>query len=247
MSKHFWINDAHAPLIDLWRSILDQPEILSERYSLIWHDQLGRERQYFNLVRERFNEGHDPVDLLYLLARCAKATVRYNMNGEFNNTPDNRRKGAKPLEMRRRILFTSSLLSKRTTLTAWDYKWVLTQCTELDFIYLDPPYQGVSGERNSRYLPRVERDEFCDHLSELIQRNIMFAVSYDGRTGNKTYGAPLPDSLGLTHLEIQAGRSTQATLLGRDDLTYESLYLSPRLAGLSTSRDSHSSQLSLMG
>ena len=70
----------------------------------------------------------------------------------------------------------------------------------------------------------------------------MFAVSYDGRTGDKTYGAPLPDSLGLTHLEIEAGRSTQSTLLGRDDITYESLYLSPELASLAMGHKADSLQ-----
>ena len=54
-------------------------------------------------------------------------------------------------------------------------------------------------------------------------------VSYDGRTGEKRYGAPLPAELKLLHLEIRVGRSTQATLLGRDSVTYESLYLSPAL------------------
>jgi DNA adenine methylase len=53
---------------------------------------------------------------------------------------------------------------------------------------------------------------------------------YDGRTGARQYGQILPDSLGLTHIEINAGRSSQATLLGRSARTYESLYLSPALA-----------------
>ena len=68
-----------------------------------------------------------------------------------------------------------------------------------------------------------------DELATLNERNIMFAVSYDGRTGTKTYGDPPPESLALSRLEIRAGRSTQATLLGRNDVTYESLYLSPAL------------------
>jgi len=53
-------------------------------------------------------------------------------------------------------------------------------------------------------------------LRDLLRRDIPFIVSYDGRTGNKRYGRPLPASLGLTHVEVLAGRSTQATLLGRD-------------------------------
>lgn len=54
-------------------------------------------------------------------------------------------------------------------------------------------------------------------------------MSYDGRTGSKTYGKPLPKRLELVHIEVHAERSTQATLLGRESDTYESLYLSPAL------------------
>ena len=246
-SESYWLNDAHSSLIELWRSIIDRPDALTDRYSFMWHDQLGRERTYFDHIRGRFNKEYDPADFLYLLARCVKAAVRYNANGEFNNTPDNRRKGARPEEMRRRILFASSLLRNRTRLTSWDYKSVLGQCTDQDLVYMDPPYQGVCGDRDSRYLPTVARDEFCDHIAELARMRIMFAVSYDGRTGDKTYGEPLPDSLGLTHLEIQAGRSTQATLLGRNDITYESLYLSPELAKLGMGRKTGSLQPALLG
>jgi DNA adenine methylase len=63
----------------------------------------------------------------------------------------------------------------------------------------------------------------------LNEKGIAFIVSYDGRTGDKQYGAPLPASLGLKHHEVHVGRSTQSTLLGRDDETFESIYLSPVL------------------
>ena len=172
------------------------------------------------------------MDFLYLLARCVKAAIRYNSAGQFNNTPDNRRKGAKPEEMRQRIVHASALLAEHTRLTAWDYKRVLAECTSSDFVYMDPPYQGVCGRRDQRYLPKFEHEEFCQELRKLNERGIQFIVSYDGRTGDKVFGELLPDDLGLTRLEVRAGRSTQATLLGRSDVTYESLYLS---AGLTDS------------
>ncbi|MBV7338627.1 hypothetical protein KFU94_62500 [Chloroflexi bacterium TSY] len=53
--------------------------------------------------------------------------------------------------------------------------------------------------------------------------------SYDGRKDSKTYGESLPEGLNLVHIELEAGRSTQSTLLGQQDLTYESLYLSSAL------------------
>ncbi|MDR2906987.1 MAG: hypothetical protein LBU91_03230, partial [Bacteroidales bacterium] len=54
-------------------------------------------------------------------------------------------------------------------------------------------------------------------------------LSFDGRTDNRTYGKSLPDLLDLTRIEINAGRSTQATLLNRKEYTYEAIYLSPAL------------------
>lgn len=240
----FWINDAHTSLIKLWRKIIHRPDALADDYAFLWNDQLGRERKYYDMVRERFNNDHDPADFLYLLARCVKAAIRYNANGEFNNTPDNRRKGARPAEMRRRVCHASDLLRKRTRLTSRDYKKILDQCTEEDLVYMDPPYQGVSGNRDQRYLPKVDYQEFCDELGRLNDRHIMFAVSYDGRTGSTTYGKRLPDWLKLTDLEIRAGRSTQATLLGRVDVTYESLYLSSALTTY-VKRDARSNERQL--
>jgi DNA adenine methylase len=228
-AKAFWLNDAHEPLVELWRAILLQPAQLADEYALLWETQLGNEREFFNEVRSRFNQSHQPADFLYLLARCVKAAIRYNSNGEFNNTPDNRRKGARPSEMRQRIECASELLRKETKLTSVDYREVLRKCRKTDLVYMDPPYQGVCGNRDQRYMPSISHDEFCDSLAELNSRGIMYAVSYDGRTGDRVYGQPMPESLNLRHLELRAGRSTQATLLGRDDVTYEGFYLSPSL------------------
>lgn len=228
-AESFWLNDAHVPLIKLWREILRRPAALAQAYARLWEFQQGREREYFDEIRARFNRKHDPADFLYLLARCVKAAIRYNSAGEFNNTPDNRRLGARPAEMRRRILGAAELLAGRTRLTALDYRGVLAHCGEGDLIYMDPPYQGVCGDRDQRYAPKMVHDQFCCELERLNSRALMYVVSYDGRTGEKQFGEPLPADLRLLHLEIRAGRSTQATLLGRSCVTYESLYLSPSL------------------
>lgn len=94
---------------------------------------------------------------------------------------------------------------------------------------MDPPYQGVSGRRNPRYSSSLEVNGFVDALLLLNKQQISFIISYDGRTGDKSFGVPLPHILRRRQIEIKAGRSTQATLLSRDDQTYESLYFSPAL------------------
>jgi DNA adenine methylase len=72
-------------------------------------------------------------------------------------------------------------------------------------------------------------NSFVKSLHDLNERGISYIVSYDGRTGSKVHGERLPDSLGLQRIELDAGRSSQSTLLGADSRTYESLYLSPAL------------------
>jgi len=230
MADRFLLNDAHAPVIDLWRAILYDPEGLATQYRKLWNAQIGNEREYYDSVRVRFNETHKPEYFLYLLARCVKAAIRYNGMGEFNNSPDNRRKGAHPDTMRERIEGASRLLSGRTEISACDYRDVIANCDATDFLYMDPPYQGVCRNRDNRYCPKIEHGEFCDSLAVLNNKGCMYLVSYDGRTGDKTYGEPLPRNLNLVRIEVHAGRSTQATLLGRNHDTYESLYLSRALA-----------------
>jgi DNA adenine methylase len=235
VGKGYAINDHNPPLIRLWRAIIEAPEPLAQQYGILWHAQQENRRVFYDRVRAEFNRAGRPDCLLYLLARCVKAAVRYNAGGEFNQSPDNRRLGVRPETMRRHLLEASSLLSGKTQCTSLDYQEVLAQAEPDDLIYLDPPYQGVSGSRDPRYLKSVSFNEFAAVLDALNARQLSYLVSYDGSTGGKVHGRRLPDTLGLRRVELDAGRSSQATLLGRTEATVESLYLSPalveRLAG----------------
>jgi len=229
-AKMFHINDLNKPLVDLWRVLVNSPEKLAQQYEALWRAQLDDPKAYYKKIRDEFNLTGRPDCFLYLLARCVKASVRYNANGEFNQSPDNRRRGALPSTMRTQILAASYLLKGKTTFSSKNYRDVVGDVTEQDLIYMDPPYQGVCGNRDTRYLGSVQFCEFVEVLEQLNSKRIRYIVSYDGRTGDKVHGRLLPEHLNLKHMELHAGRSSQATLLGRDDATYESLYLSPALA-----------------
>lgn len=222
-----WINDAHEPLMKLWNDIIRDPQGLADKYESLWNEQKDNEREFFTYVRERFNRVHDAGDFLYLLARCVKAAVRFNRYGEFNNSPDNRRLGARPEIMRRRIMTTSSILSDKVKLTSKDYRDIMETCTRDDLIYMDPPWQGTSGACDKRYFGDFDHEEFCSSLEKLESNGIPFILSYDGRSGGKRYGKMMPKKLKLRRVMIHAGRSTQSTLLGGTANTYESLYISP--------------------
>ncbi len=224
------IADSDQGIARLWQAILQSPETLAEGYRSLWVGQYGKEREFYNEIRTRFNQKGDSSDFLYLLLRCVKASVRYNAEGHFNQSPDHRRRGAHPDTVATQILRTSKLLQNRVEIYHQDFRETLELVTSNDVVYLDPPYQGVSSQRDRRYRGQINFTELVTALDKLNRRGVRYILSYDGRTGGKIYGEPLPQKLELSHLEIKAGRSSQSTLLGRNDSTVESLYLSPILA-----------------
>ena len=242
-AKRFWLNDANVPLMALWREILERPTQLADSYERLWREQLPDRKSFFFQVRRQFNQTHAPHLLLYLLARIVKGAVRYSTNGQFNQSADNRRWGMRPEAMRMQLLGVSAALADRTMISARDFRSVVSETTVDDVIYMDPPYQGTSCTRDHRYYEGLPFAEFADALRAMNAAGKSYIVSYDGQTGAKKHGESLPANLGLRHLHIHAGRSSQSTLLGRDCETVESLYLSPALIErLDVSRREHGTE-----
>jgi DNA adenine methylase len=230
LAERFVIGDAYEPLIDLWALLIDDPKTLSERYAELWHGQFPDGKEHFQRTRTTFNETRDPVLLLYLIARCVKNAVRFNRHGHFTQSADNRRTGMKPDRVKRTAYAVSRLLKGRTTLFKGDFTGCIEPAAPDDLIYMDPPYQGTTYGPDKRYAEQLCRNKLIDTLHQLDRRDVPYILSYDGQTGEKTYGEPLPETIGATRLLIDAGRSSQATLQGRTDITLESLYVSRTLA-----------------
>jgi DNA adenine methylase len=225
LAEKFVIGDSFGVLIDLWEMIIEHPTELSEKYSEIWYGQLENP-QHFNEVRADYNDNFDPAKLLYLVARCVKNAVRFNKHGHFTQSADKRRTGMKPDKVTRTVHAVSKLLKGRVQLYKGDFETCVRDAVPSDLVYMDPPYQGTSYGPDKRYAAQLERETLIEALHGLDDRGVPYVLSYDGRTGDKTYGDPLPDSVKAHMLEISAGRSSQATLNGNDAETVESLYVS---------------------
>ncbi len=223
------LGDSLVPMMHLWTAILTNPSGTAARYAEIWVGQKPGDMTYFNNVRERFNTKHDPVDLLYLLCRCVKNAVRFNAKGNFTQSVDKRRLGMQPSKMRHALESASELLRGKTEIRAGDWLETLADAGPDDFAYMDPPYLGTSIGKDRRYAEWMSQERLIAGLQSLNARAVRFALSYDGMCGDKVYGPPLPDDLGMTRLHLHAGRSSQATLNGGTSETVESLYLSQGL------------------
>lgn len=230
VAARFVVSDTLAPLVEIWQAIIERPADLARDYEAAWRAQFEEGSiEHFNRVRAEFNKRHDQAKLLYLLARCVKNVPRFNGDGAFNQSPDKRRHGMRPEKMRRELTGVSALLHGRAVADALPFEEALRTATSADLVYLDPPWQGTSTGRDRRYHEGLDRERLIAALHDLDRRGVPFLLSYDGRHGTKTYGDPLPDTLRATRLELEAGRSAQATLLGRTDRTIESLYVSTSL------------------
>jgi DNA adenine methylase len=230
LSRRFVIGDSLPELVELWRAIIEQPDETSAKYEAIWRGHVEGGIDYFNQVRERFNNDRDPVELLYLVVRCVKNAVRFNKHGRFTQSADKRRLGTQPAKMGEAIRAASRLLKGRTEFYCGDFTETISGAGVNDLVYMDPPYHGTTYGRDKRYFAQLEREFLIKGLAELNRRNVPFLLSYDGMTGDTVYGEPLPDHLAMSRLLLKAGRSSQATLNGRHEVTIESLYVSGTLA-----------------
>lgn len=230
LADEYVMGDSLVPLMELWLRLVDDPIRTALEYEALWTAQLDDGRQHFMQVREAFNQNRDPIKLLYLLARCVKNAPRFNKHGAFNQSADHRRRGMNPRKMRREMQGASELLRGRSEILVGDFEETTTAATSRDLVYLDPPWEGTSVGTDKRYHEWLQRERLIAFLATLNARNVPWILSYDGRHGEKTYGEPLPAQLDAERLELNAGRSSQATLNGQATITIESLYLSPRLA-----------------
>ena len=235
-ASRFVIADSLEPMVSLLQAIVDDPEGTAAKYGEIWCGQSSDDAQYFYRIRDRFNERRNHVDLLYLICRCVKNSVRFNSVGGFSQSVDKRRLGMRPSKMRKAMLGVHVLLKGRAVFRVGDWLETTNDAGVDDFVYMDPPYLGTSVGPDRRYHQQMTREELIAGLIHMRERGLPFALSYDGMTGERSYGPPLPASLGLAQIMLNAGISTQATLAGRREETIESLYVTPGLADVTASR-----------
>lgn len=232
-AEKYYLNDLNSPLVEILREAIEFPNVLVAEYEKIWAGQLTFDEgsvAHFYKVRDEFNRGNKTAaNMLYLLARCVKGSVRYSSAGMFNQSPDKRRRGTSPLTLAKNIYQISALLKGKTEFSSTDYRKVLEQAVPGDLVYMDPPYQGVCNSHDNRYFSGIDFSEFVEAIESLNARGVDFVISYDGVCGDKRYGEDLPDSLNLQKVLLNAGLSSQGVLLGRKETTYEALYLSHNL------------------
>lgn len=167
--KRYICSDINADLISLWNMIKDNPGKIIEEYEKMWNelnidDDKERKKDYYCMVRERFNKYKNPSDFMFIMRTTTNGMPRYNRNAKFNNSFHISRNGIKPETLAKIIIEWSTLLNK------FDVQFVNVSYTEIqptenDFAYCDPPYAGTKG----MYYGAIDYHELWDWLRDIYR------------------------------------------------------------------------------
>jgi len=213
--------DICKPLIELWKLIQTEPESLYSYYLTQWNRLQNEGYQVFYEIRSNFNSTFSPYDLFFLTRTCVNGLIRFNRDGQFNNSFHHSRKGIKPHTLRI-ILYDWSKALQGIEFRFGDYRETTQDITSKDFVYLDPPYFNTRG----RYYGTIDYQEFLSYLEELNSKDVRYALSFDGYRENKDYSVDLPKHLYKRHILLGSGNSTFKKVMDRQSQqVFESLYL----------------------
>lgn len=222
--KDYICSDLNRGLIDLWNLIKDNPEEVAYNYEKLWNelnidDDKQRKKEYFTMVRERYNSQHNPLDFMFIMRTTTNGMPRYNREGNFNNSFHVTRNGIIPDTLRKIIFEWSELLNKNNVkFISCSYEEITPK--ENDFVYLDPPYANTKG----MYYGAIDYNKLWDYLVNIPCK---YALSFDGISGNEDNTWNVPRKIYTKHEYLLSGNSSFKRTIGKsnDSIVYESLYV----------------------
>jgi len=213
--------DICEPLIGIWKLIRDDPEELITYYRREWKRLQDEGPDVYYEIREKFNETKNPKHLFFLSRTCVNGLIRFNSDGEFNNSFHLSRPGINPKRMGP-IITEWSRDIQNVEFVSGEYNVTTSDVSQGDFVYLDPPYFNTI----SRYYGSIDYDRFLDFLKDLNDRDVKYALSYDGHSGDTDYTVDLPEWAYEEHLMLSSGNSSFKNVMDQEVAEVkESLYL----------------------
>lgn len=227
--NRFVCSDINEDLIKLWNTIKMAPESVYATYKTLWEElnkdnDISRKRSFFEEQRELYNETHDPLLFFFIMRTTTNGMPRYNQKGEFNNSFHITRNGIEPNRVKPIIdEWSRKLRENGVEFIHQSYESILKFVNKNDYVYMDPPYYNTKG----MYFGNIDLDELFQTLQTLIDKNVKYALSFNGTSGSDDNTYDLPREYYNRHLYIKSGNSSFKRTIGKDSnaIVYESLYL----------------------
>ena len=222
-----YAGDIIPELICLWNEIKEHPLHVADEYERRWNDLQQNGAGVYYLVRDDFNRTRNCHDFLFLSRTCVNGLIRFNGNGEFNNSFHLSRPGINPEPFRQPIWEWSQAVSL-IEFKAQDYRSTLADTHEGDFVFLDPPYGG----KKVRYTTNeFVLEDFYRELERLNRKGVKWMLSFVGKAGERSYEYAPPKELYKAKFSVETGNSAFVKVESkRIDKIEESVYLNYDIA-----------------
>ena len=198
-----YASDIIPELISLWNEIKNHPETVADEYEKRWKELQKDGQDVYYKVRDDFNRDRSPYDFLFLSRTCVNGLIRFNSNGDFNNSFHLSRPGINPDTLREQLTIWSDAI-KNVEFKCQDYRVTLSDVRPGDFVFLDPPYGGTKGRYTA---DKFNVDELYEVLEELNRRNVKWMLTFDGKSGERDYNYALPEELYKECFGINTGNT----------------------------------------
>lgn len=200
-------SDNFKPLIEIWQTLKDDPEMLKDWYAERWHTMMNGEKVgEYESVKASYNARPNGADLLFLCRSCYGGVVRFRQADGYMSTPCGSHTPISPDSFSQRV----DIWHRRTRGTEFvlmDYQETFATANPGDLIYCDPPYS------NSQTILYGAQSFSLERLFEVIDRckarGVHVALSIDGtkRSGNLICDVPVPEGLFEREAFVNCGRS----------------------------------------
>lgn len=200
-------SDAFAPLIDIWRTLETDPELLKLWYAERWlFARDGEKVTQYEKIKSAYNACSNGADLLFLCRSCYGGVVRFRQRDGYMSTPCGAHEPIHPRSFGRRV----DEWKKRTVGTRFllmDYQEAMAQANPGDLVYCDPPYSS-----SQSILYGAQRFQIADLyrcIEDCKSRGVYVALSIDGmkKSGRETIKLAIPAGLFEQEVFINCGRS----------------------------------------
>lgn len=245
--------DINPDLIGIWNMLKNNRQELFDYYVSQYNEIIRRGEEAKKITdisieitkamgtlyyenRDKMNSlpvgSEERIKLFYWITRtCFNGLIRYNPKGKFNASFHvAARNGVSPAELKKTFDAWGKVIDNvDIEFYCKNYNEVISNAKEGDVIYMDPPYENVTG---MYFASTFDNKSMFDIIRNLTKNNIKVFLSYDGKSGSTDYTSnSVPDDLFVRHIYVKSGHSSFKKLksksAGTDNkaMLYDSLYI----------------------
>lgn len=212
-------SDVLKPLIEIWQTLLSDPEQLKQWYADRWKAVAAGEKvEEYEKIKEAYNANPNGADLLFIARSCYGGVVRFRQRDGYISTPCGAHTPIHPDKFAKRVDVWHARVSG-TTFVHSDFESVMEDAKPGDVVYCDPPYTHTQSIIYGAQQFDLQR--LFEAIERCKSRGVYVLLSIDGSkcSGDLLCDVPIPEGLFEEEAMVNCGRS----MLRRFQMRGESL------------------------